>query len=640
MGFGRGKRAKSQRKIPQGRSKTPKRRMSKKLRDIAPSPINLNNLNKKNVRALVYHDRSASKLENKKSRTQNRRHNHPRELSISSDDESSVDSNQPNSDNDFEEEDDGNSTVSLNRSSRTLKKKKRDSQDIRGIQTRKTKLINYENRKKSIHHKESTSNINIRLGSAEPKQRNVNSRLPRPQKGGTKRSRSKLGINKSNMPTTKPIDSNKSYLKPTKSSHSRVKKKPQNTENGQKKPVMRYKKPSAAREGTAANRRGVSRSKSPINQAAKGSNRGKSKSSRNLRNSRTPNRRNFKGKSQKVLKPVDQNKRGKVKTNVQQKKPKIKKTKKQSLIDDNMFNNDDLFAKLNQLTKLNKKIEKQGLIEDGLIDPEDNLTENELSISEEESDHGQISEDSENFDVHIPNSTAIERKLKKKISSKNRKNDRKIRQQSNKSFIEQQLQQFKEKRRRKIKPSEIDYDRLMNPKHKKKPAELKTECTFQPMLSKKSLNLASKLGNTKERLYTKKSINYSRTPEKYVNKENTFTPKIGAKSKYIDQKKGGHALNRHERLLQMGEKYSAKRKQKKKNKDDEEMDELKSHSFKPRTSQFKGTAFDVSLAERASRWAEKRKEKVKRKRMEIEQRQEQICSFKPKIVKFAKFLHF
>jgi hypothetical protein len=74
----------------------------------------------------------------------------------------------------------------------------------------------------------------------------------------------------------------------------------------------------------------------------------------------------------------------------------------------------------------------------------------------------------------------------------------------------------------------------MNPKHKKKPAELKTECTFQPMLSKKSLNLASKLGNTKERLYTKKSINYSRTPEKYVNKENTFTPKIGAKSKYID----------------------------------------------------------------------------------------------------------
>jgi hypothetical protein len=121
---------------------------------------------------------------------------------------------------------------------------------------------------------------------------------------------------------------------------------------------MRYKKPSAAREGTAANRRGVSRSKSPINQVSRGVNRGKSKSSRNLRNSRTPNRRNFKGKSQKVLKPVDQNKRGKVKTNVQQKKPKIKKTKKQSLIDDNMFNNDDLFAKLNQLTKLNKKIEK------------------------------------------------------------------------------------------------------------------------------------------------------------------------------------------------------------------------------------------------------------------------------------------
>lgn len=81
-----------------------------------------------------------------------------------------------------------------------------------------------------------------------------------------------------------------------------------------------------------------------------------------------------------------------------------------------------------------------------------------------------------------------------------------------------------------------------------------------------------------------------------------------------------------------GEKYSAKRKIKKSKKEQDETAELKAHSFRPRTSNFKGTSFDVNLAERASRWAEKRKEKVKRKRQEIEQREESNCSFKPKIV--------
>jgi hypothetical protein len=84
----------------------------------------------------------------------------------------------------------------------------------------------------------------------------------------------------------------------------------------------------------------------------------------------------------------------------------------------------------------------------------------------------------------------------------------------------------------------------------------------------------------------------------------------------------------------MGEKYSAKRKMKKYRKEEEETNELRQHSFRPRTSNFKGTSFDVSLAERTSRWAEKRKEKVKRKRQEIALRKEKDCSFKPKIVSF------
>ena len=63
--------------------------------------------------------------------------------------------------------------------------------------------------------------------------------------------------------------------------------------------------------------------------------------------------------------------------------------------------------------------------------------------------------------------------------------------------------------------------------------------------------MASKLGDAQERLQNKKSINYSRTPEKIADKENTFVPKIGAKSKYLDEKKGKDGLTRHERLLQM-----------------------------------------------------------------------------------------
>ena len=56
------------------------------------------------------------------------------------------------------------------------------------------------------------------------------------------------------------------------------------------------------------------------------------------------------------------------------------------------------------------------------------------------------------------------------------------------------------------------------------------------------------------------------------------------------------------------------------------------HTFKPLTTNLKTTVFDVSLAERASRWAEKVQEKVNRKKHEIDQQEDQVCSFKPNIV--------
>lgn len=191
-------------------------------------------------------------------------------------------------------------------------------------------------------------------------------------------------------------------------------------------------------------------------------------------------------------------------------------------------------------------------------------------------------------DIKTPDVKVIEKNLRKKIEQKHarkvhgvKKDDTASTSAASKSFIEQQIQEFKEQRSKKVKPSEIDFERLLNPKHKKKPTEIDSQCSFQPLLSKKSLQMASKLGDVQDRLQNKKSINYSRTPEKITDKENTFVPKIGAKSKYLDEKKGKDGLTRHERLLQMvnlkkiiveyqGEQYSVNRRMKKQDKEFEE----------------------------------------------------------------------
>jgi len=61
---------------------------------------------------------------------------------------------------------------------------------------------------------------------------------------------------------------------------------------------------------------------------------------------------------------------------------------------------------------------------------------------------------------------------------------------------------------------------------------------------------------------------------------------------------------------------------------------LQAMPFRPKTQNYKTTKFDVTLAERTTRWAEKKKEKMRKKREEIMQEEENKCSFKPKIVIF------
>ena len=178
------------------------------------------------------------------------------------------------------------------------------------------------------------------------------------------------------------------------------------------------------------------------------------------------------------------------------------------------FDEEDLFSKLNALTKMNSNMDK--VKNSGLDD------DSGLGYSSGEPEDGNVS-----------------RNQKRRQKTKNPTN-----------FLENKLNEMKQKRRNQ-QQRKIDYDRLLNPKHAKKATDLKNECTFQPMLSKKSLDLASKLGDTKSRLYSKRSINYTNKAGEESEKSKKFTPKINEKSKYLDEKKGGQKLSRFERLNQM-----------------------------------------------------------------------------------------
>ena len=69
-----------------------------------------------------------------------------------------------------------------------------------------------------------------------------------------------------------------------------------------------------------------------------------------------------------------------------------------------------------------------------------------------------------------------------------------------------------------------------------------------------------------------------------------------------------------------------------KNKEDKENADIRAMRFQPKVGPGKNK-FDASLAERSSRWAEKRREKMKRKREEIRKQEDEYCSFRPKIVR-------
>lgn len=215
----------------------------------------------------------------------------------------------------------------------------------------------------------------------------------------------------------------------------------------------------------------------------------------------------------------------------------------------------------------------------------------------------------------------------------------------------------------------IDLKKVVEPRFKREKVELPSEPSFQPMLSRKSLMIAEKMGYNGEKLW------HSKTPTKtemagrgdsqdHMSQDNqaktsspwmsrlagaqdhpgnqqsppalSFQPKICEKSKQIDgYKQRGQGGPRHEVLHQLGMEQNMKLQRRIRDKVKEEDEEIKAMSFQPKTVPREGESFyrsGVGIADRNEQWALRKEERIQRlKESQIKAEAEQ-CSFKPKLV--------
>ena len=215
----------------------------------------------------------------------------------------------------------------------------------------------------------------------------------------------------------------------------------------------------------------------------------------------------------------------------------------------------------------------------------------------------------------------------------------------------------------------IDLKKAVEPRFKREKVELPSEPSFQPMLSRKSLMIAEKMGYNGEKLW------HSKTPTKtemagrgdsqeHMSQDNqaktsspwmsrlagaqdhpgnqhsppalSFQPKICEKSKQIDgYKQRGQGGPRYEVLHQLGMEQNIKLQRRIRDKVKEEDEEIKAMSFQPKTVPREGESFyrsGVGIADRNEQWALRKEERIQRlKESQIKAEAEQ-CSFKPRLV--------
>ena len=175
---------------------------------------------------------------------------------------------------------------------------------------------------------------------------------------------------------------------------------------------------------------------------------------------------------------------------------------------------------------------------------------------------------------------------------------------------------------------------------KKKVRTEEDELIFKPMLSKKSLQMAKRLGKSRDRLMGKSNVSNAEKYEEMYQKERDLrrsaTPKINKRSKYIDQKTHENTRPRYEMLYQRKDQYRDNKEARRIQKIEEEMQkEMMVSTRGVVRNQYRPNYYmaDVDIADRANMWKSKKMEKLNKLKTQREANEMKSCTFSPHINK-------
>lgn len=225
-------------------------------------------------------------------------------------------------------------------------------------------------------------------------------------------------------------------------------------------------------------------------------------------------------------------------------------------------------------------------------------------------------------------------------------------EQNPEEFLKGKIHTFKDNSSKKRKPStSIDLQKASQPKHKKKAVDLVDSYSFQPMLSKKSLQIAEKrVGSADPGILERPAVQVQDANQRTGGgqlQERALPPEALRK---VQTHRPGQAPSRRASLRdvepdrsfgrEQGQEYSNRKKRIIKEKQREEEEELRALSFQPSCKKAPKdphlkNAWDVDVADRNEKWTQRRDEKLSKLKTDFEKNQEEQCSFKPKLVPAA-----
>jgi len=171
--------------------------------------------------------------------------------------------------------------------------------------------------------------------------------------------------------------------------------------------------------------------------------------------------------------------------------------------------------------------------------------------------------------------------------------------------------------------------------------EEKAKPQFRPQLSKKSLEIASRLENSFQRLVDTsitKSKENKKKLIKQIDNEHSFQPKINKLSKALDERFranvfNGDELHRWDQLYLMKEKYNMDREARQRQKEEEEANN-KECTFHPQISTNSNRMYrddSAGFAERASNWKKNKERRLDKEREYRFDKEMENCTFQPEV---------